>query len=52
MKASAGDRVVLHAPKKVEHLEILDVEYVAIPVAPFREPPGAEATPAPSRSGQ
>lgn len=43
MKAGAGDRVVLHAPKKTEHLEVLDVEYVAIPMEPFREPPGAEA---------
>ncbi|MBK9239767.1 MAG: transcription elongation factor GreB [Acidobacteria bacterium] len=45
MKAGAGDRVVLHAPKKTEHLEILDVEYAAIPMEPFREPPGAEAAP-------
>ena len=43
MKASAGDRVVLHAPKKTEHLEVLDVEYSAIPMDPFREPPGAES---------
>ena len=43
MKSSAGDRVVLRAPTKTEHLEILDVEYAAIPVDPFREPPGAEA---------
>ncbi len=43
LKASAGDRVVLHAPKKIEHLEILDVEYAAIAMDPFREPPGAEA---------
>ena len=50
MKAGPGDRVVLHAPKKTEHLEILDVEYVAIPMDPFREPPGAEAEPLPSRS--
>lgn len=42
MKASAGDRVVLHAPKKTEHLEILDVDYQAIPMDPFREPLGAE----------
>jgi hypothetical protein len=35
--------VVLHAPKETEHLEILDVEYAAIPMDPFREPPGAEA---------
>ena len=43
MKAGVGDRVVLHAPKKTEHLEILEVEYVAIPMDPFREPPGAES---------
>jgi transcription elongation factor GreB len=43
MKSSPGDRVVLHAPKKTEHLEILDVEYAPIPMDPFREPPGAEA---------
>jgi transcription elongation factor GreB len=46
MKAAAGDRVILHAPKKTEHLEILDVEYTAIPMDPYREPPGAEAGPA------
>jgi transcription elongation factor GreB len=43
MKSSPGDRVVLHAPKKTEHLEILDVEYAPIPMDPFREPPGAES---------
>jgi transcription elongation factor GreB len=46
MKASPGARVVLHAPTKTEHLEILDVEYAPIPMDPFREPPGAEAKPA------
>ena len=45
MKSGSGDRVVLHAPKKTEHLEILDVVYAAIPIDPFREPPGAEAAP-------
>src|SRR6186713_2660394 len=35
MKASPGDRVVLRAPNKTEHLEILDVEYALIPVDPF-----------------
>jgi transcription elongation factor GreB len=45
MKWSPGDRVVLDAPTKTEHLEILDVEYVPIPMDPFREPPGAEAAP-------
>ncbi len=43
MKASPGDRVVVHAPKKTEHLEILDVEYAPIPMDPFCEPPGAES---------
>ncbi len=50
IKASAGDRVVLHAPNKTEHLEILDVDYAAIPIDPFREPPGAEAAPRPTVS--
>ena len=45
MKSTPGDRVVLRAPKKTEHLEILDVEYVPIAMEPFREPPGAEAAP-------
>jgi transcription elongation factor GreB len=43
MKAGPGDRVVVQAPKKTEHIEILDVEYAPIPMEPFREPPGAEA---------
>jgi transcription elongation factor GreB len=43
MKSGPGDRVVLRAPKKTEHLEILDVEYAPIPMDPFREPSGAEA---------
>src|SRR6187455_3104955 len=38
MKAGPGDRVVLHAPGSTEHLEILDVRYEHIPVAPFSEP--------------
>ena len=45
MKSGPGDRVIVQAPKKTEHLEILDVEYALIPVDPFREPPGAEAAP-------
>ena len=45
MKSAPGDRVVVHAPAKTEHLEILDVEYAPIPMDPFREPPGAEAAP-------
>ena len=40
MKASPGDRVVLRAPEKTERLEIVDVEYVPIPIEPFREPRG------------
>jgi transcription elongation factor GreB len=43
MKSTPGDRVVLRAPKQTEHLEILDVKYVPIPMDPFREPPGAES---------
>jgi transcription elongation factor GreB len=45
MKASPGDRVVLRAPAKTEHLEIVDVEYAPIPIDPFREPLGAQAKP-------
>ena len=44
LKAGPGDTVVLRAPKKTEELEILDVCYAPIPMDPFREPPGAEAT--------
>jgi transcription elongation factor GreB len=47
MKAAPGDHVVVHAPKKIEQIEILDVEYTPIPMDPFREPPGAEAAPKP-----
>jgi transcription elongation factor GreB len=45
MKSTPGDRVVLRAPAKNEHLEVLDVKYTSIPMEPFREPPGAEAPP-------
>ncbi|MDP3719559.1 MAG: transcription elongation factor GreB [Acidobacteriota bacterium] len=45
MKKGPGDRVVLRAPGGTEQLEILDVRYEHIPVAPFRIPPGAEAAP-------
>src|SRR5437868_4046792 len=38
MRSRPGDRVVLRAPKKSEHLEILKVEYGPIPMTPFREP--------------
>ncbi len=44
LKSGAGDHVVLRAPGGTEHLEILDVRYERIEVAPFREPPGAEAS--------
>jgi transcription elongation factor GreB len=43
MKAGPGDRVILRAPGKSEELEIVDVEYAAIPMDAFREPPGAES---------
>ena len=42
-EAGPGDRVVLRAPTKTEPLEILDVEYIPIPMDPFRQPPGAQA---------
>jgi transcription elongation factor GreB len=45
MKSGAGDRVILHAPGGTEQLQILEVRYQRIPVEPFTEPPGAEATP-------
>ena len=43
MKKAAGEQVVLFAPGGKEELEILDVQYEQIPVAPFVEPPGAES---------
>ena len=43
MKSSPGDSVALHAPAKTEYLEILDVEYKALPIDPFREPSSAES---------
>jgi transcription elongation factor GreB len=45
MKSGVGDRVVLRAPGGAQELEILEVRYQRIPVAPFTEPPGAEAAP-------
>ena len=52
MKSGPGDCVVLHAPGTTEPLRILDVRYERIPVAPFSEPPGAEAVPkTPPRTG-
>jgi hypothetical protein len=50
MKSSPGDRVNLHAPARTEHLEIIDVEYMPIPMDPFREPLGAQSTPKVERS--
>ncbi len=43
MKHGVGDEVVLHAPTKTEHLEILEVTYAPIPMDPFVEPAGAES---------
>jgi transcription elongation factor GreB len=43
MKSGPGDCVVLRAPGSTEQLEILDVRYERIPMAPFSEPPGAES---------
>ena len=44
MKAGPGDTVLLRAPNGTESLEILDVHYTRIAVAPFTEPLGAEAS--------
>jgi transcription elongation factor GreB len=44
MKSAAGDSVVLQLPGGTEHLTVLDVRYERIPVEPFREPPGSEAS--------
>ncbi len=45
MKSAEGDQVVLQAPGGTEYLDVLEVSYVRIAVEPFREPPGAEASP-------
>jgi transcription elongation factor GreB len=45
MKSGAGDRVVLRAPGRTEQLQIFEVRYKRITVAPFIEPPGAESAP-------
>ena len=45
MKSGPGDSVVLHAPRRTEQLQILEVRYERIPMEPFTEPPGAEAAP-------
>ena len=44
MKAEAGDSVVLQKPGGTESLTVLEVSYQRIPVEPFKEPPGAEAS--------
>jgi transcription elongation factor GreB len=51
MKYGPGDAVVLRAPGGTERLEILEVRYERIPMAPFTPPPGAEsaATPRPAK---
>jgi transcription elongation factor GreB len=45
MKSGPGDTVVLQAPGRTQRLQILEVRYEPIAVAPFSEPPGAEAAP-------
>jgi len=52
MKAGPGDRVVLHAPGGTEELQILDVRYERIPMDPFIEPPGAQASANTRRPGR
>ena len=47
MNAGVGDSVVLRAPRGTEQLRVIDVRYQRIPVEPFTEPPGAEASAAP-----
>jgi transcription elongation factor GreB len=48
MKSGPDDIVLLHAPGRTQRLRILEVSYERIPVAGFREPPGAESAPRPS----
>jgi transcription elongation factor GreB len=43
MKAGPGDCVTLHAPGSTDELQILEVRYERIPMAPFSEPRGAVA---------
>ena len=38
MKSGPGDRVVVRTPSATERCEILDVEYVPIPIKPFQTP--------------
>jgi transcription elongation factor GreB len=44
LKSAAGDSVILQAPRGAENLTVLDVCYERIPVEPFHEPPGSEAS--------
>jgi len=44
MKSAAGDSVVLQLPGGTENLTVLEVRYERVPVEPFREPPGSEAS--------
>jgi transcription elongation factor GreB len=44
IKSAAGDSVVLEAPGGTEYLTVLEVCYQRIPVEPFREPPGSQAS--------
>ena len=45
MGAAEDDDVTLQAPGGTETLTVLEVCYERIPVEPFREPPGTEASP-------
>ena len=45
MKSGPGDVVTLQAPSGTDQLRVIDVQYQRIAVAPFTEPPGAEAAP-------
>jgi transcription elongation factor GreB len=47
LKSGPGDRVLLHAPGGTQQLQVLDVRYERIQVAPFSAPAGAEAAPKP-----
>src|SRR6201999_2999681 len=51
MKSEEGDSVVLRAPGGTEELTVLEVRYERIPVEPFREPPGSEASSKMPRQG-
>jgi transcription elongation factor GreB len=44
MKSTEGDTVTLRAPGGAEELTVLEVCYKRIPVEPFREPPGSQAS--------